>query len=395
LKPLRIFYAAHPSLNAVALPNNTLWHRNLFLPLVDLGHDVLPFQYDLTATFQHLDFTVSRDRAFIEENRPRLEAELLRQIEAAHRERPVDVFFSYFYSACARPETIREIRRLGITTVNWYCNAAHQFHLVREIAPAYDYCLVPELERMDDYRRIGANPIYTQEAANPDTYKPYDVPVEYDVVFVGQRYGDRPVFIRALYDAGVNVRAFGPGWLPPPPPSRLRTWSHKIAGLMTPEGRQLAISRLGARFHPRANPAYPGTSAEVYVPPAVCGPAISDAEEVVKMFSRAKISLGLSSCGDTHLSEQRILQIRLRDFEAPMSGAFYMVEYMPELEQFFEIGKEIVCYSDPQDMVDKAKYYLAHDAERERVRRAGRARALRDHTWQKRFWDAFAVMGFN
>jgi spore maturation protein CgeB len=83
----------------------------------------------------------------------------------------------------------------------------------------------------------------------------------------------------------------------------------------------------------------------------------------------------------------------LRDFEVPMSGGFYLVEYMEELEEFFDIGKEIVCYSDPQDLADKIRYYLEHEDQREEIRKAGYERAVRNHTWHKRFEMAFREMG--
>jgi len=76
-----------------------------------------------------------------------------------------------------------------------------------------------------------------------------------------------------------------------------------------------------------------------------------------------------------------------------MSGAFYLVEYMDELEEFFSIGKEIVCYYDKKDLVEKAKYYLRHDAERELIRQAGYRRAIGEHTWQKRFNKVFREIG--
>jgi len=79
---------------------------------------------------------------------------LLRQVKAAHRKQPLDLFFSYFYSAQVEPDVIREIGKLGIVTVNWYCNGSFQFDLVSEIAPAYHHCLVPEEFRLADYRRI-------------------------------------------------------------------------------------------------------------------------------------------------------------------------------------------------------------------------------------------------
>ena len=114
---------------------------------------------------------------------------------------------------------------------------------------------------------------------------------------------------------------------------------------------------------------------------------------MIQMYGRSKINLGFSSCGKTHETDERIVQIRLRDFEVPMSGGFYMVEYMEELEEFFDIGKEIVCYSGSEDLVDKIKYYLEHDNQREGIRRAGYERALRNHTWHKRFEMAFKQMG--
>lgn len=381
---MRIFYAADHE----PFPGNRLWHNNLYLPLVDLGHDVVPFDYDLSPHFAHADPQVPEHRRFISANRPRLEDALLRQISAAHREKRIDLLFTYFYSAFCRPAVIEEIRRMGISTVNWYCNGSYQFHLVSDIAPAYDFCLVPERFRLDDYRRIGANPIYCQEAANPSIYRRYPVQQEYDVTFVGQKYGERPQLIRALLDAGVNVRVWGPGWSPSQrKPTWIRTAS-RLRRLATPSGIRSAIRKVrgsGIRALSMHN---------VEFPPNVCGPALSD-EELVIMYSRSKISLGFSSCGNTHLTGERILQVRLRDFEAPMSGAFYMVEYMEELEEFFEVGKEIVCYHDPNDLVEKAQYFLSNETERERIRAAGHRRALADHTWQKRLSTAFVQMGLS
>ena len=130
---------------------------------------------------------------------------------------------------------------------------------------------------------------------------------------------------------------------------------------------------------------------EIKLPYNRTGQVLPDIE-MIKTYSRSKINLGFSSCGDTHIREERILQVRLRDFEVPMSGGFYMVEYMEELEEFFDIGKEIVCYKDKEDLAEKIKYYLKNDNEREAIRKAGYERCLRDHTWHKRFEMAFKKM---
>lgn len=361
---MRIFYAADHTPNA-ELSGSSLWHINLYLPLQSLGHELVSFDYDLRPHFHHLDPSHPPAAAFIEEHRPALERALLEQVSRAHAERPIDLFFSYFYSAVCRPQVIEEIKRLGIVTMNWYCNASYQFHLVEEIAPAYDHCLVPEKFRMGDYRRVGANPIYMQEAANPDFYGPRKLPVDVDVSFVGQRYGDRPDFIRHLARRGIPVHVFGTRWQEAHARQRRAPLRPLLSGL--------GLRRLA---HPEG----------------IAGPPLSD-DELVAMYSRSKVSLGFSSCGDTHQSGERILQVRLRDFEAPMCAAFYMVEWMDELTEFFEPDREMVFYRDADDLADRVRYFLRRPAERERIRWAGRRRALAEHTWQHRFEAAFAAAG--
>ena len=394
---MRIFYAADTSPNAYFQSN--IWRNNLYEPLVDMGHDIVEFDYDLRETFRNLDPT--KKRAFVNRNRPKLEKALIGQIKKAHAQEPIDLFFSYFYSACARPSTIKAIKSIGIITVNWYCNGAHQFHLIKELAPAYDWCLVPEKFRLEDYRRIGANPIYCQEAANPTIYKPYDVPVEFNVTFVGQAYGERPEYIKYLLDCGIDVKVWGQGWekyIKHQGMQRFKasTSLKRISSLSKNFLTSSGWRKLGRRLRPlftQRNEWKPSEQREeIVLPSHMLGGILTD-EEMVQMYSRSKINLGFSICGDTHKTGEPIKQVRLRDFEVPMSGGFYIVMYMEELESLYQIGKEIVCYTDKEDLAEKIRYYLENDEEREKIRRAGYFRCQKDHTWHKRFKDAFNEMG--
>ena len=57
------------------------------------------------------------------------------------------------------------------------------------------------------------------------------------------------------------------------------------------------------------------------------------------MYSRSQVSLGFSTTGDSRYGDtDKIRQIHLRDFEAPMSGALYFVEHQEELAEFYEPG---------------------------------------------------------
>jgi spore maturation protein CgeB len=357
---MRIFYAADTSPNPDIASD--VWRANLHDSLVSLGHEVIEFQYDLRETFRHLDPARPEAAAFIAENRPRLGKALLNQIRAVHADRAVDVFFSYFYDACVEPPVIGAIRNLGIVTVNWFCNASYQLHLVSGIAPHYDWSLVPERFRLEDYRALGARPIYCQEAATPRIYKPSDVPVEFDIAFSGQSYGDRPAIVLWLRKQGLDVRVWGARWE-----------HHAIPLSRNPLRRWLA--------KPQGLPRH-----------AVGG--VLDDSALIALYSRARIHLGFATVGETE-DVQRVKQVRLRDFEVPMSGGFYLAEHSDELADFFTPGVEIETWRTREELRDKCRHYLAHEDERRRIAAAGRARALREHTWEHRFSAAFREMGLS
>lgn len=397
---MRVFYAAGASPNAYHISESNLWKNNLFDSLVEMGHEVIPFSKDVTWHFtEYKNYQTSpEERSAFLEYKAELQSNLIKEIAAAHQAKNIDLFFSYFWSEVCEPQTIEQIKSMGITTVNWYCNGSYQFELVAELAPHYDWCLVPERFRLADYERIGARPIYCQEAANPLVYKTYDLPVEFDVTFVGQAYGDRPAYIRHLLDQGIDVRVYGHGWHQFAEGSgrthRAKRALHIARQLTKPQGWQAVKRRLSRALDSRVDTAESEDLSAITLPANVIGGVLSDVG-MIQMYSRSKINLGFSSCGDTHRTSERIMQIRLRDFEVPMSGGFYMVEYMEELEEFFKIGEEVVCYTGPEDLADKIKYYLRHDDERETIRRAGYERCLRDHTWRKRFEKVFEEIGFS
>ena len=150
---MRIFYAAASSPNPHVVSN--LWRDNLYQSLVEMGHEVIEFDYDMDGSFQLLFVPANPETLeSLARIRTELSDALLRQITAAHKSRPIDLFFSYFYDACVEPEVIDSINALGIVTVNWYCNGSYQLDLVRQISPRYSWCLVPERNRLQDVRAV-------------------------------------------------------------------------------------------------------------------------------------------------------------------------------------------------------------------------------------------------
>jgi len=76
-----------------------------------------------------------------------------------------------------------------------------------------------------------------------------------------------------------------------------------------------------------------------------------------------------------------------------MCGVFYLTEDNAELKNFYKSDKELIFYNDKEDLSDKIKYYLANDNEREKIAKAGRDRAIKEHSWEKRFEKCFKEIG--
>lgn len=325
-----------------------------------------------------------------------------------HRRRPFDLVYCYLYSTVVGPEAVRELRGLGAPVVNFSCNNVHQFHLVEEIAPHFDWCIVPERSALESYRGVGARVVHLGMAANPAHYRPYALAPEFDVTFVGQRYADRAAYVLHLARNGVQVRVWGAGWrrgLAPAgalaaslsvledegPRSLLQALRGKLGGLARRVPPVGANGRVAAPAGPAPARVAPGDDVERELR-ALAGHRLLHGQ-MVRLFSRSRVSLGFATVGDTHRAERRLTQVRLRDFEAPMSGAFYLTEVQPELDEYFQPGREVETYRDREELLDKVRFYLRRPDLARAIRSAGRARALAEHTWERRFDDLFRHLG--
>ncbi|MEZ5304512.1 MAG: hypothetical protein R3F11_28280 [Verrucomicrobiales bacterium] len=103
--------------------------------------------------------------------------------------------------------------RLGIPTINYFCNSIYQFELVRDIAPAADVAWHAERDARQSYLDAGANPVWGQMAADPQVYRPIPAGERVrDACFVGQRYADRGSWMAALVRQKSPSRSMVPGW---------------------------------------------------------------------------------------------------------------------------------------------------------------------------------------
>ena len=354
-----------------------------------MGHELVRFDFP--------GWPNNADPEWQTTGKPRTNERMLAAFRNVRASGGMDLFFGYLYSSVAYPETIDRIRESGVPTVNFTCNNVPQFDLVEEIAPRFDVSIVPEEAAIDRFTAVGARPLRIQLAANPEVYRPYPAPRRYDATFVGQRYADRAELLTHLYQHGVGVRAWGAGWQ-----ARKRlTWQTAKAGLaLVEDERWDGVRRLIRRRLARRTETVTGAASVVAGEPILDtldtssfgGPRLLQ-NDLIRMFSQSRISLGFATSDNLSKGPHRRTHLRLREFEAPMSGALYLTEYQPELEEYFTVGKEVLCYRDREDLLDQVRYYLAHPEQGERVRRAGYRRAVNEHTWQHRFRELFSALG--
>lgn len=96
--------------------------------------------------------------------------------------------------------------------------------------------------------------------------------------------------------------------------------------------------------------------------------------EMVRALSSYKISFNINIGDD----------INFRTFESTAAGAMLLTNYTPNLEKLFEIGKDVVVYESPHDLMNKVDYYLNHNDEREAIASSGRSRSMNHHTYDVR-----------
>ncbi len=382
---LRIVFSSHPA----------EWvDRNMVDTLREMNVDLSVYDWREGYDFYSPEWQSSQ--------RKRMNQGLLKFVEDRSRKAPVDLLITYFWRHHTDGKVIDKIRDMGVRCVNFGCNNLHQFHLVKPLIGHYDYHWVTERDAVKLFTDAGGAAVRVQMGANPKYYFPVDTAKIYDMSFTGSCYGERSDVFDKVARAGIAFHVFGFRWGSKRSFHRiigeqLIPWRvlYKYEGAGLEAGREelirqvLETEHLVRRLGGIGFEKWPAHHPEFL--PLLHGPI--PFKDMVRLFSESRISMNFSACGNpSDMRKGRLVQVKLRDFEAPMSGAVLFTEYQDELKEFYEIDKEIVCYHDVPDLIEKAKRLLAEPDEAARIGAAARARSLRDHTWQNRFQELFSKL---
>lgn len=295
-----------------------------------LGHDVTCFYYD-----EYLKKT----------------KELQGLLLAKADEVKPDLIFFCLYTNQFQFETL-DILKSKYKTMNWFGDDQWRFDgFTSKYAPYFTYNVTTDLFSLTKYSKLGCKKVLLSQwaALNIEDVIPEHTDYAYDVSFVGGFNSARKWFIDELENQGIRVDAFGNGW---------------------PNGA-LSLSKM------------------------------------TELFQKSRINLNLSNSVTLDLrylthhyknpiiawkSKKSSSQIKARNFEIPYSGGFQLTDYVPTIEKYFELSKEIACYSNVDEAALLIKYYLENTAEREQIKAASVLRARNQHTYLNRFQEIFAQL---
>lgn len=108
-------------------------------------------------------------------------------------------------------------------------------------------------------------------------------------------------------------------------------------------------------------------------------------DQLPYFYPHSTINFNCTSMQMKGASNQRILDV-------PATGSFVITDYREQMENMFDIGEEIICYKNNEEIPDLIRYYLNHEKEREAIVRKGRERVLKCHTWTHRMSEILSVM---
>jgi len=258
-----------------------------------------------------------------------------------------------------RTQTLKEFarRQPGSKSVSYslddMLNPNNTSCYYKKCISVYDYHVTTKSYNVDELLGLGAHRVvHVNNAYHAPVHRPHDLSAKEraewgsGVGFIGTFERERATYIESLADAGINVVVRG-------------------------DDRWNVLDR-----HPRIAHANNTAHGSLYA----------------KCISATSINLGFLRKVNRDLQTTRTVEI-------PACGGFMLAERTHEQCSLFEEGVEAEYFGDPDELIQKCRYYLAHEAERTLIASRGRERCLRSgysyHTQLEKILNKVKADTFN
>jgi len=236
------------------------------------------------------------------------------------------------------PGTLEKMKKLSPKTkfVIIICDDDARFDdWSRYIALFFDYVITSQ-NYVKEYKKEGID-VFFHFDYNTYKLKPMNIKKIYDVTFIGRPKADRNEVIKYLLDNGINIMLFGWDWYK----------------------------------YPEFEKVYGGPLSQ---------------EDYARVINQSKINLSPAKAG--YSEEKEHYNMKGRYYEVSLCKSFQLVERFPVLLKFFN-EKEMGMYDSQEDMLDKIRYYLKHEKEREQMAKRAYEKTLRKYNREKQLIDIF------
>jgi hypothetical protein len=364
MKIARIFLTLQG--NASSGSHDNVWSSIFKGTLLNMGYDVVFYSYgDALASVGSKNLS----------NLNKISENIYNTFSKHHKQKPFDLFLSYFHSGNVTPELFRKVKELTFC-VNYTTNF-HQIELFKALLKEANLSVYTSKE--------AAN--YFSENNYPGYYMPFAGLKKYSgdlknkknrVSFIGTSYGNRPYYIWRCLQNKLPIDIYGANW-------KQNNKKRAVLRTLLLEGKLLtdnstyldtAYRILNDCILMEVNKDYSSL---------INGP-LSD-KEYFDLLAKSAIVLNFPESRYNHdyQNHKVLIGANLRDFEVPMAGSLLLTQDNEELRSFFQVGEEIETFCNEWEMIDKIKFYLKHTSLNLKIAAAGHKKVCQEHTWEHRF----------
>jgi spore maturation protein CgeB len=232
----------------------------------------------------------------------------------------------------------------------WFVDDPYWTDVTGSLAPYYDVIFTIDSSCVPFYQSQGCKEVYFLPlAADLKCFYPKRAEEKYqtDILFIGSAFPNRIEFFHHLTDFFVRHHVL-------------------ISGLWWDRSPNYSLLRNKILLNNWMSP-----------------------DETASYYNGAKLVINLHrACNDRRINRNSknlpANSVNVRTFEISACNTLQLTDHRNDLPLFYTPDRELITYESPQELMEKAQYYLQHEAERQKLASQGFLRTQEAHSYEQR-----------